>query len=95
MTIDLLLDEFIAGKTSGQNGNGSRKGNLTIREKLLVHYETTMLERTDDGYILNASRYSRTSGVLQNKLREKFKEYGLGKVKKVDRKSTRLNSSHP
>ena len=44
-----------------------------------------MLERTDDGYILNASRYSRTSGVLQNKLREKFKEYGLGKVKKVPR----------
>ena len=73
MTIDELVDEYLAGKQEGING-GRKGGNLKICQNKLIHYNTTLLERVDDGYILNTSMYSRTSGVLQNKLRNKLKE---------------------
>lgn len=81
MTIDVLIDEFISGKTEGSNVSGK----LKISGDKLIHYETVILERYNDSFILNYSRYSMTTGVLQNKIRDKIKDYNYFTLTKVPR----------
>lgn len=81
MTIDVLIDEFLKGATEGVNGTGK----LKIEGNKLIHYETVLLEKFDETYILNYSRYSRTTGVLQNKLKDKIKNYEYKLVTKIPR----------
>lgn len=75
-TIDELLDDFFSGKREGSNGIDNT-GNLRINNGVLIHYKTPLLERNGDEYILNTSAYSRTTGVLQNRLRNKIRDHGF------------------
>lgn len=81
MTIDVLIDEFLKGAKEGTNVSG----NLKIEGNKLIHYETVLLERCEGYYILNYSRYSMTTGVLQNKLRERLKSLTYKTVTKIPR----------
>lgn len=85
MTIDELINDFLQGKTSGTNGSEKKPGNIKIVDDKLLHYETALLQRKSDYYVLNYSRYSRTTGVLQNKLKEKIKNYEYKVVTKIPR----------
>lgn len=51
--------------------NGS-KGNLYYKGNLLIHYNTTIAERTSFGFILNTTRYSIQTGRIQKLLKEKI-----------------------
>lgn len=59
---------FLNGATSGRAGTKTNPGNLRIAGDQLIHYETPILERYKDGYLLNRSRYSIQTGRLQKML---------------------------
>ena len=58
-----LIEKFCNGSTTG------RGSNLYIDNNKLVNYSTTIAQRTSDGVILNATKYSRTTSKLQNYVR--------------------------
>lgn len=59
-----LIQHFINGETSGNIGN------LTIQNDYLIHFDTVIIERVNQGYILNLTRYSIQTGRFQNQLIE-------------------------
>lgn len=76
---DVILD-FVDGKTEGTS---SGQGNLKIKGDVLIHYKTPILERCDDKYILNYSRYSIVTGRLQKQIKELISEDMLIQITKV------------
>lgn len=85
MTIDELIDGFLHGMTDGINGKNKYTGNVKIINDKLFHYETVLLQRKPNYYILNYSRYSRTTGVLQNKIKDKLVNFDYKIVTKIPR----------
>lgn len=57
--IDLIAKFFNGGTT----GHGS---NLYIDNDKLIEYSTTLAQRVNGGYILNTTKYSRTTSKIQN-----------------------------
>lgn len=68
--IQMFLDGVCEGQSSGQ-------GNLKIKGDVLVHYTTPILERLEDKYILNYTRYSIITGRLQKQIKELIPEEKL------------------
>ena len=62
-----VSESFLAGATEGIS---SGQGNLKIKGDLLIHYYNPILERYNDKYILNMTRYSLVTGRLQKQLKE-------------------------
>ena len=75
-----VLGAFIEGKTEGVS---SGQGNLRIKGNILYHYSTPILERLDDKFILNVTRYSLVTGKLQKQIKESLSENQIIIVKKV------------
>ena len=50
-----IITSFLKG---AHEGTSSGQGNLRINGDVLIHYFTPILERYDDKYILNYTRYS-------------------------------------
>ena len=58
-----LLNQFVNnGITSGEAGNAKVVGNQ------FIHFDTPMLEREDNGFIFNESRYTDVTHFLQRKI---------------------------
>lgn len=64
MTQIELLRQFL--EENLQEGNA---GNGHVRNNQYIHYWTPILERYDDKYILNYSRYSLATGQLQKRMK--------------------------
>lgn len=75
-----VIENFVSGKKEGKS---SGQGNLKIKENSLFHYHTPILERFDEKYILNNTRYSLVTGRLQKQIRELIPEEKLVIVFKV------------
>ncbi len=71
---------FIGGATEGISAG---EGNLKIKNNQLFHYFTPILERWNNKYILNVTRYSLVTGRLQKQLKELIPEEQLVIVKGV------------
>ena len=67
MIFKQVIELFIEGATEGQSAG---QANLKIKGDVLIHYSTPILERWDDKYILNFSRYSIVTGRLQKQIKE-------------------------
>ena len=70
MNFQSLIDLFISGETSGRAGTKSAPGNLYIQQEQLIHYNTPIMERYKDTYIVNLSQYSIQTGRVQKMLKE-------------------------
>ncbi len=75
-----IAEQFLNGAVDGVS---SGQGNLKIRGDVLVHYFTPILERNEDKYILNMTRYSLVTGRLQKQLTEMIPKEKLIIVKRV------------
>jgi hypothetical protein len=62
MTNEKLMQEFLNGATKG------KAGNLKIEGDKLIQYSTTIAQRVNGQVIVNVTKYSKTTTVLQNKL---------------------------
>ena len=85
ITIKQLIDEFANGATEGFTGTKSNPGNLLIKGSQLIHYQTPIAERTEDGWIINLSQYSIQTGSVQKQIKERFENVDYCVVKKVPR----------
>ena len=63
-----------------QNGEA---GNGHVRNNQYIHYQTPILERYDDKYILNQTRYSIVTGQIQKRMRNAIPEDKIIIVKGV------------
>lgn len=75
-----VAEQFLNGAVEGSS---SGQGNLKIKDDVLVHYYTPILERYGNKYILNMARYSLVTGRLQKQLKEMIPEEQLVIVKRV------------
>lgn len=48
----------------------SHNGNLRTDGFVLINYSTVIAKHTDNGIILNKTKYSRTTSTIQNKVRQ-------------------------
>lgn len=80
MNFKQVIEAFIAG---AKEGKSSGQGNLQIKGDVLIHYATPILERYDEKYILNFTRYSIVTGRLQKQIQELIPESHIVMVKKV------------
>lgn len=83
MTSKDIIELFKNGETSAISGTKSNPGNVKISGDKLIHYRTPMLERYENGYIFNMSRYSVQTGRLQNHIKELIPEDLLVTVTRV------------
>ncbi len=85
MTINFkqLIDMFISGETHAISGTERNPGTLKIVNNQLLHYSTPILERYNDKYILNVTRYSIQTGQVQKKIKEAIPEENRISVKQV------------
>ena len=83
ITFKQLIQQFIDGAVDGVSGTASNKGNLRIDHNRLIHYNTPILERYGEKYILNITRYSIQTGQLQKKIKEMIPEAERVDVKRV------------
>lgn len=65
-----LIKRFRNGATSG------RCGNLEIDGDNLINYSTVIAKRVGDGIILNNRKYSRTTSVIQNTIKNECNVVG-------------------
>lgn len=65
-----IITDFIDGARDGISGSKSNPGNLKISEDQIIHFNTPILERTEEGFILNMTRYSVQTGRLQKLINE-------------------------
>ena len=73
-----LIIEFIKkNATDGYAGEAKIVGNQ------LIHFETPIIERYKDGFILNTSNYSDITRFLQRKIREVLQDKKVIEVNKV------------
>ena len=80
MNFKEVVTLFAEGATEGQS---SGQGNLKIKGDVLVHYFTPILERYNNGYILNFSRYSIVTVRLQKQIKEIIPEELIIQVTRV------------
>lgn len=66
---DIIID-FVAGAESGISGSKNNPGNLKIKGHQVIHFNTPILERDSEKYILNMTRYSIQTGRLQKLIKE-------------------------
>ena len=83
ITFQQLIEMFIDGETSAVSGTPKNPGTLKIEGNQLIHYSTPILERYNDKYILNISRYSIQTGQVQKKIKATIPEEKLLQVKKI------------
>lgn len=81
---DLILS-FISGATEGYTGTKNNPGNLKILGNLLIHYDTTIMERTDEGLLLNLTHYSIQTGRLQKMIKGMVPESDYTAVYRIPR----------
>lgn len=67
LTFQKLVELFLNGGVSGISGGS---GNLKIKANQLIHYNTVIAERFEGKILINVSRYSLTTGILQKQLRD-------------------------
>lgn len=77
-----VIENFIAGIKQGEDGSVSSTKTVRIKGDQLIHYSTPIIERDEDGFILNISRYSLATGQLQKRMKEMLPE-GYRTVKRV------------
>lgn len=80
-----LVDLFLGGATVGLSGANGRNRNLKIEGALLVHYDTTMAERSGSNIYINDTYYSLQSRKVQKILLENIPEEKQIIVKGVKR----------
>lgn len=84
ITCGNVIENFIAGIKEGECGSVSSTKTIRIKGDQLIHYSTPIIERDEDGFILNISRYSLATGQLQKRMKEMLPE-GYRTVKRVPR----------
>ena len=82
ITCGEVIENFIAGVKEGDDGSVSSTKTVRIKGNQLIHYSTPIIERDEDGFILNISRYSLATGQLQKRMKEMLPE-GYRTVKRV------------
>jgi len=82
ITCGNVIENFIAGIKEGESGSVSSTKTVRIKGDQLIHYSTPIIERDEDGFILNISRYSLATGQLQKRMKEMLPE-GYRTVKRV------------
>ncbi len=82
-TFQMLIDMFIDGETDAVSGTAKNPGTLRIVGNQLIHYNTPILERYKNKYILNISRYSIQTGQVQKKIKATIPEDKLLFVKRI------------
>ena len=82
ITCGKVIENFIAGVKEGDDGSVSSTKTVRIKCNQLIHYSTPIIERDEDGFILNISRYSLATGQLQKRMKEMLPE-GYRTVKRV------------
>lgn len=85
MNFQELINVFIEGAKEGVAGTAKRPGNLKIEGNQLIHYNTPILERYGNKFILNITRYSLQTGQVQKKVKETIPEENLIYVKSVEK----------
>lgn len=80
-----IITMFLEGAESGRAGSRTNPGNLSIRGNQLFHYTTPIMERTENEYIINLTRYSIQTGRLQKQLKEILADVSYTTVLKVPR----------
>ena len=76
--IELLMRFLDEDLQEGDAGNGH------VRNNQYIHYETPILERCGDKYILNQTRYSIITGQIQKRMKAAIPEEKLIFVSKVE-----------
>ena len=84
ITCEKVIENFIAGVKEGDIGSVSSTNTVRIRGNQLIHYETPIIERDEDGFIFNITRHSLATGQLQKRIKEKLPE-GYRIARKVQR----------
>lgn len=84
ITCGNVIENFIAGIKEGEGGSVSSTKTVRIKGDQLIHYSTPIIERDEDGFILNISRYSLATGQLQKRMKDMLPE-GYRTVKRVPR----------
>ena len=64
-----LVVAFLGGETDGFTGSSKALSNLRIKGDFVVHFSTNILERSPEGFILNVTRYSRQTNILQDAMK--------------------------
>jgi hypothetical protein len=82
ITCGEVIENFIAGVKEGDDGSVSSTKTVRIKGNQLIHYSTPIIERDEEGFILNISRYSLATGQLQKRMKEMLPE-GYRTVKRV------------
>ena len=82
ITCGKVIENFIAGVKEGDDGSVSTTKTVRIKGNQLIHYSTPIIERDEEGFILNISRYSLATGQLQKRMKEMLPE-GYRIVKRV------------
>lgn len=83
MNFQTILDSFLNGETSGRAGTKTAPGNLSIQGNQLFHYTTPIMERYNDSFIVNLTRYSLQTGRVQKMIKETLKGQSYFSVLKV------------
>lgn len=82
ITCGNVIENFIAGIKEDEDGSVSSTKTVRIKGDQLIHYSTPIIERNEDGFILNISRYSFATGQLQKRMKKMLPE-GYRTVKRV------------
>ena len=85
MNFSEMITAFIPGATEGYTGSKNNPGNLKIAGDRLIHYDTTIMERTSNGFILNLTHYSIQTGRLQKMIKGTVPESDYVAVYRVPR----------
>lgn len=86
-----LILSFINGATEGAT---SGQGNLKIKGSRLIHFHTTILERNNDNFIINMTRYSEVTGRVQKMIHELVPENKKKIITKVEKNYDGLLSEY-
>lgn len=73
-TCGKVIENFITGVKENEEGSISSTNTVRIKGNQLIHYSTPIIERDDEGFILNISRYSLATGQLQKRIKEMLPE---------------------
>ena len=63
-TCEKVIMNFIDGLSEGEEGAVSSTKTVSIHGDQLFHYNTPIIERMNESFILNTSRYSLATGQL-------------------------------
>ena len=80
-----IITMFLEGAESGRAGSRTNPGNLSIHGNQLFHYTTPIMERTENGYIVNLTQYSIQTGRVQKQIKEVLTDVSYTTVLRVPR----------